>query len=298
MKDPFDIGICGSCTALITPFHEDGSIDEESLRRLVYDTVESGINFLCVLGTTAETPTLTANEQMRVRRIAVEAVAGRRPILLGYGSNNTADVIRRMQNDTFEGIDALLMVTPYYNKPSQEGLYRHFRAIAEVSPLPIVLYNVPGRTGVNMTAETTLRIARDCFNVIGVKEASGNPEQIGEIIAKRPVGFRVLSGDDKLTRAVMKMGGEGVISVISNLFPKEMASMVEAMRQDVEQKAADIERRLAPFYDMLFAEGSPSGVKAAMSLQGRCKNVVRLPLVPVSEALTRRMADAIKEMKE
>lgn len=294
MKDPFDIGICGSCAALVTPFHNDGTIDEESLRALVSDCVDGGMNFLCVLGTTAETPTLTPDEQLRVRQIVVEQTAGRRPLLLGYGSNSTQDVIRRMQHDTFEGIDALLVVTPYYNKPSQEGLYRHFRAIAEASPLPIVLYNVPGRTGVNMTSETTLRIARDCHNVIGIKEASGNLEQIGAILAERPVGFRVLCGDDKLTCTVMKMGGEGVISVVANLFPAETATMVEAMRQGDVAAAATLESRLAPFCDMLFAEGSPSGVKAAMSLQGRCRNVVRLPLVPVSETLTQQMAAALE----
>lgn len=293
MKDPFDIGIFGSCAALITPFHEDGTIDEDSLRTLVRDCVDGGINFLCVLGTTAETPTLSSDEQMRVRQIAVEAVGGRRPILLGYGSNNTQEVIRRMRNDSFEGIEALLIVTPYYNKPSQEGLFRHFHAISEASPLPIVLYNVPGRTGVNMTAETTLRIARDCHNVIGVKEASGNLEQIGKIIAECPVGFRVLCGDDKLTCTVMKMGGGGVISVVANLFPAETATMVEAMRQGYASKAVAIEERLAPFCDMLFAEGSPSGIKAAMSIQNRCQNVVRLPLTPVSEALTHKMAEAL-----
>ena len=294
MKDPFYIGISGSCAALVTPFHADGSLDEAMLRRLVCDCVDGGLNFLCVLGTTAETPTLTPDEQLRVREIVVEATACRRPLLLGYGSNSTQDVIRRMQHDTFEGIDALLIVTPYYNKPSQEGLYRHFRAIAEASPLPIVLYNVPGRTGVNMTAETTLRIARDCHNVIGVKEASGNLEQIGRIIAERPVGFKVLCGDDKLTCKVMEMGGDGVISVVANLYPAETASMVEAMRQGDTAQAAALEARLAPFCDMLFAEGSPSGIKAALSLQGRCENVVRLPLTTVSESLMQAMDEHMK----
>ena len=293
MKDPYDIGIQGSCTALITPFHADGSIDEQSLTQLVCDTVEGNINFLCVLGTTAETPTLTPDEQQRVRDIVVRTVDGRRPLLLGYGSNSTADVIRRMQTDTFEGIDALLVVAPYYNKPSQEGLYRHFRAISEASPLPLVLYNVPGRTGVNMTADTTLRIARDCHNVIGVKEASGNLEQIRAIIDGRPTGFRVLCGDDKLTCPVLRMGGDGVISVVSNLFPVEVAAMTRAMQQGNEAEAAAIERRLLPWCDMLFAEGSPSGVKAALSLTHRCEEVLRLPLVPVSDTLREQMRTSL-----
>ena len=296
MKDSYDIGICGSCTALITPFLPDKSIDVPHLQQIVKDSIDGGINFLCVLGTTAETPTLTSEEQALVRSVCVNTIAGRRPILLGYGSNDTASIIRRMQNDSFEGIDALLIVTPYYNKPSQEGLYRHFSAIAEASPLPIVLYNVPGRTGVNMTAETTLRIARDCHNVIGVKEASGNVEQICHIIADRPDGFRVFSGDDKLTRTLMRAGADGAISVVSNIYPKELASMVELLRKGNRADAESIDQRLAPFYELLFAEGSPAGIKAALAIKGRCAEELRLPLMPVSDCLRTRLAEAMKNM--
>lgn len=297
MKDKAFIGINGSCTALVTPFHEDGSVDLQTYEHLVSESVEAGINFLCVLGTTAETPTLTDEEQMQIREVAVRTVAGRRPILLGFGGNNTAAMIDRMKKDRFEGIDALLIVTPFYNKPSQEGLYRHYRALSEASPLPIVLYNVPGRTGVNMTADTTLRLARDCHNIIGIKEASGNIEQISRIVSERPDGFRVLSGDDKLTRQLMHLGVDGAISVVADLYPKELAALCAAMKQGNEADADAIDKRLAPFYDLLFAEGSPAGVKAALHLDGRCSNILRLPLVPVSDALTDKLRQAKAAME-
>ena len=285
-KEDAFIGLAGMGTALITPFGEDGNVDIPSYERLVADSIDAGINFLCVLGTTAETPTLTADEQRLIRDAAVRVNGGRRPILLGFGGNDTAGMIARMKQDTFEGIDALLIVTPFYNKPSQEGLYRHYRALSDASPLPIVLYNVPGRTGVNMTADTTLRIARDCHNVVAVKEASGKVEQIEQLLRERPEGFRVLSGDDKLTCRLMQIGADGAVSVASNLFPRELATLAALLRTGDYEAAGQLDGRLAPYYDLLFAEGSPTGVKTAMHLQGRCQNVLRLPLVPASDALT------------
>jgi len=273
------VGLSGVGTALVTPFCEDGSVDVNALERLVISNIDGGVNFLCVLGTTAETPTLTDEEQLLIRRSIVRLVDGRLPLLLGFGGNDTNGMLRRMKADSFEGMDALLIVTPYYNKPSQEGLYRHYRTLAEASPLPIVLYNVPSRTGVNLMAETTLRLARDCSRIIGIKEASGNVPQIERIIRERPEGFKVLSGDDKLTPQLMALGADGVISVFSNLFPRQLVDIL----------AGGTVGSMMEWCDLLFAEGSPAGVKAALNLVGMCSDVLRLPLVPVSEGLKEKM---------
>ena len=291
-------GLCGAGTALVTPFDEDGRVDSESLRRVVEMNIAGGASFLCVLGTTAETPTLTDGEQREVRRVVADVNAGRLPLLLGFGGNDTAGMVRRMAADTFDGMDALLVVTPYYNRPSQEGLYRHFRALAEAAPLPVVLYNVPSRTGVNMAAETTLRLARDCPRIIGIKEASGDVEQIARIIDGRPEGFRVLSGDDKLTLELMRRGADGVVSVVGNLLPERVAALTAAAADGDWRRAEAIQRELEPWCRMLFAEGSPAGVKAAMSMAGLCRNVLRLPLVPVSETLKAQMAEVMKTLSQ
>lgn len=273
------VGLSGVGTALVTPFCEDGSVDVNALERLVISNIDGGVNFLCVLGTTAETPTLTDEEQLLIRRSIVRLVDGRLPLLLGFGGNDTNGMLRRMKADTFEGMDALLIVTPYYNKPSQEGLYRHYRTLAEASPLPIILYNVPSRTGVNLMADTTLRLARDCSRIIGIKEASGNVPQIERIIRERPEGFKVLSGDDKLTPQLMALGADGVVSVFSNLFPRQLVDVL----------AGGAAGSMMEWCDLLFAEGSPAGVKAALNLVGMCSDVLRLPLVPVSEGLKEKM---------
>ena len=277
------MGLSGVGTALVTPFREDGSVDVDALERLVVSNIQAGVNFFCVLGTTAETPTLTDEEQHLIRETIVRIVGGTRPLLLGFGGNDTAGMLRRMKSDTFNGMDALLIVTPYYNKPSQEGLYRHYRALAEASPLPIVLYNVPSRTGVNLTADTTLRLARDCHNIIGIKEASGNVEQITRIIRERPEGFKVLSGDDKLTPQLMSLGADGVVSVLSNLFPSMVCDVVNGSTFHLPSSI------FTEWCDLLFAEGSPAGVKAALNLKGVCNDVLRLPLVPVSAELKAKM---------
>ena len=282
-RDKTFVGLSGVGTALVTPFREDGSVDVDALERLVVSNIQAGVNFLCVLGTTAETPTLTDEEQHLIRETIVRIVGRQRPLLLGFGGNDTAGMLRRMKADTFNGMDALLIATPYYNKPSQEGMYRHYRTLSEASPLPIVLYNVPSRTGVNLTADTTLRLARDCHNIIGIKEASGNVEQITRIIRERPEGFKVLSGDDKLTPQLMSLGADGVVSVLSNLFPRMVCEVVN--------NAQIPDSSFTEWCDLLFAEGSPAGVKAALNLKGICNDVLRLPLVPVSAELKAKMGE-------
>ena len=282
-RDKAFVGLSGVGTALVTPFCEDGSVDVDVLERLVVSNIQAGVNFLCVLGTTAETPTLTDEEQHLIRETIVRVVGRQRPLLLGFGGNDTAGMLRRMKADAFYGMDALLIVTPYYNKPSQEGMYRHYRTLSEASPLPIVLYNVPSRTGVNLTADTTLRLARDCHNIIGIKEASGNVEQITRIIRERPEGFKVLSGDDKLTPQLMSLGADGVVSVLSNLFPHMVCEVVNGSIVNFQSSI------FTEWCDLLFAEGSPAGVKAALNLKGICNDVLRLPLVPVSAELKAKM---------
>jgi 4-hydroxy-tetrahydrodipicolinate synthase len=276
----------GMGVALVTPFTKDGGVDYEALARLVDYQLESGTDFLCVLGTTAETPTLTAEEQRRVRETVIARNAGRLPILLGVGGNCTQVIVDKLKHDPMEGVDAILTVVPYYNKPTQQGLYAHFCAIAQATELPIVLYNVPGRTGVNMLPETTLRIAADCANVVGIKEASGNVEQIKEILARRAEGFKVFSGDDGITLPLIKAGADGVISVIGNGFAADFAQMVRlAMAGEYEQAQA-IDDRLHAMYSLLFLDGNPAGVKALLHLRGMLENVLRLPLVPATMRTT------------
>ncbi len=274
----------GLGVALITPFKEDNSIDYEALSRLVQFHLESGTDYIVALGTTAETPTLSKKEKHEVVRFIVEQVNGKIPVVMGIGGNNTADLVNDLESTDFSGINAILSVTPYYNKPTQEGLYQHYRALSQASPLPVILYNVPGRTGVNMTAETTLRLARDCSNIVAVKEASGDLNQIKEIIDKAPEGFDVISGDDAITTDVIALGGIGVISVFANAFPGEMAWLV---KNALEGNAADARRKMnddfEALFHLMFVEGNPAGVKCLLYLKGMIENRLRLPLVPVSE---------------
>ena len=278
--------IKGAGTALVTPFAKDGSVDVPALKALVRSNIAAGIDFLCVLGTTAETPTLSEAEKKIVRKAVLEENAGRVPLLLGYGGNNTAAIISAVRNDDLSGFDALLIVAPYYNKPNQEGLFRHFKAISEASPLPILLYNIPGRTGVNINIDTICRIADSCPNVVGVKEASGNIVQIKTLLSARPEGFVVISGDDSLTLEMMGMGADGVISVASNARPAEMCAVV---RGDAAANEA-----LSPLYKLLFAEGSPTGIKALLAIEGKMENILRLPLVEASEKLISELREFAK----
>ena len=286
----------GMGVALITPFKEDGSVDYPALMRMVDHLVQNGADFLCVLGTTAETPTLTTEEKREITRLVVERVNGRIPIMLGCGGNNTQAVIDSLKNDDFTGIDAILSVVPYYNKPSQEGIYQHYKAIAESTDLPIVLYNVPGRTGVNMTAETTLRIARDFKNVIAIKEASGNITQMDDIIKNKPENFDVISGDDGITFPLITLGAVGVISVIGNAFPKEFSRMTRLTLQGDYANALKIHHSFTELFSLLFVDGNPAGVKAMLNAMGMIENRLRLPLVPTRITTFEKMRQILQEL--
>lgn len=266
--------------ALITPFKTDESIDFEALARLIEFQIKNGTDYLVVLGTTAETPTLTEVEKDKIARFAVDCVGGRLPIVLGVGGNSTKEVVEKISTSDFSGIDAILSVTPYYNKPSQEGLYQHFAAIAKVSKLPIVLYNVPGRTGVNMLPATTLRLANEFPNICGIKEASGIFTQIDDIIKNKPADFNVISGDDGITFPLITLGAVGVISVIGNAFPREFSRMVRLALEADYTNARLIHHRFTELIELLFVEGNPAGVKSMLALMGYIENKLRLPLVP------------------
>ena len=280
----------GMGVALVTPFDATGAVDHEALGRLVDYQVESHTDFLCVLGTTAETPTLDEEEQLAVRRTVAKHNAGRLPILLGCGGNCTHKVVSKLAKDPMDDADALLCVVPYYNKPTQEGMYAHFKAIAEATELPIILYNVPGRTGVNMLPETTLRLAADFKNIVGIKEASGNVEQIEYILRHRPEGFKVFSGDDGITLPLIKSGADGVISVIGNAYAAEFAELVHLAQSGQFAEAEAIDHRLAELYKLIFVDGNPAGIKCVMELRGMLQNILRLPLVPATQATREKIA--------
>ncbi len=287
----------GLGVALITPFQEDGSVDYKALIRLVEYQLDNGADFLCILATTGETPTLTSEEKAKIKETIITTVKGRVPILMGCGGNNTASVVEELRTGDFKGIDGVLSVCPYYNKPSQEGLYQHFKAIAGATKLPVVLYNVPGRTGVNLKAETTVRLARDCSNIVAIKEASGNLEQVDEIIKNKPRSFDVISGDDALTFPMVSCGAVGVISVIGNALPKEFSKMIRLQMRGDYEGARKIHHRFTDLFALLFVDGNPAGVKAMLHEMGYIENVLRLPLVPTRISTLQRMSDLMKELK-
>ena len=280
----------GMGVALVTPFDAAGMVDHEALGRLVDYQIEGRTDFLCVLGTTAETPTLSEEEQLAVRKTVVERNAGRLPILLGCGGNCTHKIVDKLSKDKMEDVDAILSVVPYYNKPTQEGMYAHFKAISEATDLPIILYNVPGRTGVNMLPDTALRLATDCKNIVGIKEASGNIEQIEYILRHRPEGFKVFSGDDGITLPLIKSGADGVISVVGNAYAAEFAQLVHLAQAGDFAAAETIDKQLSELYRLLFVDGNPAGIKCLMELRGMLKNVLRLPLVPATQATRDKIA--------
>ncbi|MBE6254105.1 MAG: 4-hydroxy-tetrahydrodipicolinate synthase [Prevotella sp.] len=282
--------------ALITPFRADGSIDEEALIRLVEFQIKGGADFLCIMGTTAETPCLTPEEKLWLRQTLVQRVAGRVPLLMGCGGNNTAAVVRELQETDWTGIDGVLSVCPMYNKPSQEGLYQHFSAIAKASPVPVVLYNVPGRTGVNMTAETTLRLARDFENIVAIKEASGNITQMDDIIKNKPEGFDVISGDDGITFPLITLGAVGVISVIGNALPREFSRMVRLALNGDYASALTIHHKFTELFKLLFVDGNPAGVKAMLHAMGMIENQLRLPLVPTRLTTMEQISAILREL--
>lgn len=283
--------------ALITPFKKDGSIDFDALECLVEYQIENGTDFLVILGTTSENPTLTEEEKDEIARVVIAKNNKRLPIVMGIGGNNTRSVVEKIKSTDLSQVDAVLSVVPYYNKPSQEGIYQHYKAITEATNTPIVLYNVPGRTGVNMKAETILRLAHEFPNIVGVKEASGNFAQIDEIIKNKPTHFMVISGDDGITFPLITLGAVGVISVIGNAFPREFSRMVRlAMRGDLEG-AREIHYRFTELMELLFVDGNPAGVKSMLSMMGFIENELRLPLVPTTLKTTERMREVLKQIK-
>ncbi len=283
--------------ALITPFCEDGSVDYKSLVRLMEYQLDNGADFFCILATTGETPCLTKDEKQKIKDLVVSTVNGRVPILMGCGGNNTAAVVEELKTGDFRGIDGVLSVCPYYNKPSQEGLYQHFKAIANATSLPVVLYNVPGRTGINLKPETTCRIARDCKNVVAIKEASGSLEQVDEILKNKPAEFEVISGDDALTYPMIACGAKGVISVIGNALPKEFSRMIRLEFRGEFDAAQKIHHKFTDLYSLLFVDGNPAGVKAMLHEMGFIDNILRLPLVPTRISTLQRMSEIMKELK-
>lgn len=279
----------GTGVALVTPFTKNGYIDFKGLAKLIDHVIENGVDYLVALGTTSEAPTLAPDEKKEVLISVLIHAAGRVPVVCGMGGNNTREVIDCINNYNLEGVAGLLSVAPYYNKPSQEGIYQHFKAIASATNLPVILYNVPGRTVTNILPQTVVRIAEDCPNVVAIKEASGNLVQCMELIATKPEGFIVLSGDDNLVVPQIAIGMEGVISVAANCFTRDFTSMVNAALRGDFNEARELHYKLLPRIDLLFAEGNPTGVKYVLHKMGLMKNSLRLPLMPASDVLTEKL---------
>jgi len=292
MRTPFT----GVGTALVTPFTRSGALDEAAVRRLGRRQIDAGVHFLCPCGTTGENPTLTAAERLRMIEILVDEAGGQVPILAGAGGYNTAEVIHVAGEMQKRGVSGFLSVTPYYNKPTPEGLYQHYRAIAESTPLPIIVYNVPGRTGVNVDVATLVRLAQ-IPNIVGVKEASGNVSQMCDICRAVPSDFIVLSGDDALTLPLMAVGGRGIISVASNEIPAEMVQMVEAAERNDFAAARQVHGRILPLMQINFVEANPIPVKAAMAAMGLLEDAYRLPMVPPSQVSREKILGVLKDMR-
>jgi 4-hydroxy-tetrahydrodipicolinate synthase len=283
--------------ALITPFTKDGAVDYVSIKRLLEYQIDNGADFFCILATTGETPCLTKEEKQKIKELVIDVNQGRIPILMGCGGNNTAAVVSEIKETDWKGIDGILSVCPYYNKPSQEGLYQHFKAISLASPLPLVLYNVPGRTGINLKAETTVRLANDFDNIVAIKEASGSLEQVDEIIKNKPDRFDVISGDDALTFSMIASGAAGVISVIGNALPKEFSCMIRLEFNGEYEPARKIHHKFTELYSLLFVDGNPAGVKALLSEMNMIENELRLPLVPIRITTMQKMVNILKEIR-
>lgn len=288
--------LTGMGVALVTPFTETGEVDYVALDNLVQTQLDAGTDFLCVLGTTAETPTLDLEEKRNVRKRVIDKVAGRLPILLGVGGNCTQALINELLTEDFTGVDAILSVTPFYNKPSQEGLYRHYRALAAATQLPIYMYNVPGRTGVNMLPDTVIRLANECPNIAGVKEASGNITQIKEIVDRAPQGFDVLSGDDGLICDIIKVGGVGAVTVLGNAYPASLTRMTHLAMEGKHDEAKKLDEAFSQVCTLLFADGNPAGVKSLLAHQGKMGNNLRLPLAPARKDVDDAMLEAMKTL--
>ena len=292
------IDLKGMGIALVTPFKADGSVDYEALVKLVEYQVQNGTDYLVVLGTTAETPTLTETEKAEIKRLVVTQVRRRVPVVLGVGGNCTRAVVDTLRQADLQDVDAILSVVPYYNKPSQEGIFRHYEAIAEATTRPVILYNVPGRTGTNMTAETTLRLARTFRNIVAIKEASGNIKQMNDIIKNKPADFQVISGDDGITYPLIALGAVGVISVIGNAFPREFSRMVRLALEGDYDNARVIHSRFMELFDLLFVDGNPAGVKSMLNMMGFIENRLRLPLVPTRLTTYEKIREILNRLQD
>lgn len=286
MKNPF----IGTGVALVTPFRKQETIDFTKLELLINNIIAGGSDYIVALGTTSEAATMTETERHALQDFIVESVAGRCPIMLGMGGNNTLAVRDAIANTNFDGISGILSVAPYYNKPNQRGLAQHFKQIAEASPVPVIIYNVPGRTGVNIQAETTLQLANECSNILGIKEASGNIAQVMQILRNKPERFMVISGDDALTYPMIAMGASGVISVMANALPKEMSQMVKYALKGDQKKALPLHFKMLPLMNAIFDEGNPIGIKALLEIQGHITNTLRMPLVKASKPLYNKLS--------
>ncbi len=288
----------GTGVAIVTPFKNDSSIDFAALGRVVNHVIAGGVNYIVAMGTTGESVTLARDEKKALISYVLEAIDNRVPLVVGIGGNNTQEVINYIRQSNLTGIDGILSVTPYYNKPTQRGIYQHFKAIATCSPLPVILYNVPGRTCSNISSETCLELAHNCDNIVAVKEASGDISQIMRIIKDKPENFSVISGDDMMTIPIIAAGGSGIISVLANAFPSHSSEIVNHALKNNYKAAREIQFSVLELIELLFTEGNPAGVKAMLNIMNLCQNSLRLPLVPVSRAIYSRIQKAIEEVNK
>lgn len=291
-------GLKGTGVAIVTPFKNDSSIDFAALGRVINHVINGGINYIVALGTTGESVTLTKDERRAIISFAQETVDKRVPLIAGIGGNNTQEIINNIRHSDLSAVDGILSVAPYYNKPTQRGLIQHFKAISTCSPVPIILYNVPGRTCSNISAETCLQLATECDNITGIKEASGDMHQIMKIIKGKPENFSVISGDDMFTLPIIAAGGVGVISVLANAFPAQCTELVSSALKNNYKQARDIQFRFLEMIELLFTEGNPSGIKAMLGIMNLCQNTLRLPLVPVTRTTYSRIQKAIEEVNK
>lgn len=287
----------GTGVAIITPFKNDSSIDFSSLEKVINHVINGGVNYIVLMGTTGESSTLTKDEKKALISFTLDTINKRVPLVVGIGGNNTQEIITQLKTTALKSVDGILSVAPYYNKPTQKGLYEHFKAIATCSPVPVIMYNIPGRTGCNISAETCLQLAHEFDTIVGVKEASGNMEQIMKIIKGKPENFQVISGDDLLTLPIIAAGGTGVISVIANAYPAEWSEMVNQCLKSNFKAAREIMFRFTEIIELLFADGNPAGIKAAMNILNLCQNTLRLPLVPVSQQVHARLKKAMEAIQ-
>ena len=286
----------GTGVAIVTPFKNDSSIDFAAFERVINHVIKGGVNYIVVMGTTGEVVTLTKDEKQALRSYVLEVVDNRVPVIIGIGGNNTQEVINSVRHTDLTNIDGILSVAPYYNKPNQRGLFQHFKAIATCSPIPVILYNIPGRTCSNISADTCLQLAHECENIVGIKEASGDMNQIMNILKRKPENFSLISGDDMMSIPIIAAGGTGVISVLANAYPLQCSELVSHSLKNNFKSAREIQFDFLELIELLFIEGNPSGVKAMLSLLNLCQNNLRLPLVPVSKTTYARIQKAMEEV--